>query len=199
VIAVAAEDPRIAAVIAQMPGIDMLSKEARPDPNPVPLGTRLTLVRVALVDWLRGKLGLSPRYVKVYGAPGELAIFTDPELRPRFEALMKGSPSWRNEFTPRFYLALPRYEAGTMEKLAMPLLMCLADREVYMNPKYIDSLARLARRCEVKRYQGGHFDLYHGLFDAVVADELEFLRRNDIVESFPAVRTRELPRISPNL
>lgn len=183
VIAVAAEDPRIAAVIAQMPGIDMLSKTARPDPNPVPSRTRLSLVGAAIVDGLRGALGLSPRCMKVFGAPGELAIFTDPALRPRFEALMKGSPSWRNEFTPRFYLALPRYEAGTMERLGMPLLVCQADRDAYINPTFLESLVRLAPRGEIKHYAGGHFDLYHGLFDDVVADELEFLRRTGVADA----------------
>jgi pimeloyl-ACP methyl ester carboxylesterase len=187
VIVVAAEDPRVAAVIAQMPAIDMLSKEARPDPNPVPLRTRLALVRAALGDGLRGLLGFAPHYWKVFGAPGELAIFTDPRLRPNFEALMKGSPSWRNEFTPRFYLGLPRYRAGTMEKLTMPLLVCVATREALMNQKFLESHVRLAPRHEVKRYEGGHFDLYHGLFDEVVADELEFLRRHGIAELRRAV------------
>jgi surfactin synthase thioesterase subunit len=123
--------------------------------------------------------------VKVFGRPGETAVFTDPELWPRFEALSKGSPTWRNEFTPRFYLALPRYRSGMAERVRMPLLVCVADGDVYANPKFQAWVAEQAPRGEVRHYAGEHFDLYHGLMDRVVDDQIEFLRR-----SFAAVPTR---------
>jgi hypothetical protein len=105
-------------------------------------------------------------------------VFNDPELKPRFEALKKGSQTWRNEFTPRFYLSLPRYQPGTMEKLNMPLLVCVADQEVYSNPVFQVKMAQQAPRGEVLRYPGEHFDFYHGLFEQIVADEINFLQRH---------------------
>lgn len=175
VIAVAATEPSIAAVIAQVPGLDMVSKEARATIK-VPTSVLLKLLGAAIRDAIQGFLGLPPYYVKVFGEPGETAVFSDPKLKPRFEALIKGSPTWRNEFTPRFYLALPRYQPGMMEKLHMPLLVCVAEQEVYSNPDFQTKIARQAPRGEVLTYPGEHFDFYHGLFDEVVADEIAFLQ-----------------------
>lgn len=177
VIAVAAEEPSIAAVIAQVPGLDMVSKEARATIK-VPASVLLKLLGAAVRDAIHALLGLPPYYAKVFGEPGETAVFSDPRLKPRFEALMRGSRTWRNEFTPRFYLALPRYQPGMLEKLAMPLLVCVADQEVYSNPDFQTNIARQAPRGEVLHYPGEHFDFYHGLFEEVVADEIEFLQRH---------------------
>ncbi len=177
VIAVAAEEPRIAAVIAQVPGIDMVSKEARATIK-MPTSVILRLVAAAVRDALQGFLGLAPYYAKVFGEPRETAVFSAPELKPRFEAVLKGSPTWRNEFTPRFYLAAPRYQPGTMEKLNMPLLVCVAGQEVYSNPAFQVKIAKQAPRGEVHQYPGEHFNFYHGMFEQVIADEIGFLRRH---------------------
>ena len=177
VIALAADDPKIAAVIAQVPGIDMVSAKARATIK-LPTATIIKLLGAAVVDAVRGAFGKSPYYAKVFGQPGELAIFTDPKLATRFDALQKGSPSWRNEFTPRFYLALPRYIKGTAEKIKAPLLVCIADKEVYANPDFQEWVGKQAPRGEVKRYPGGHFDFYHGMLEQVVADEIAFLRKH---------------------
>ncbi|MCE7984367.1 MAG: alpha/beta fold hydrolase [Caldilinea sp. CFX5] len=177
VIAVAAADPRIAAVIAQAPGIDMVSKEARATIKVPPVVIR-KLLTAAVRDAIQGLFGLPPYYAKVFGEPGEAAVFTAPELKPRFAALMQGSATWRNQFTPRFYLALPRYQPGTAERLVMPLLVCVADQEVYANPAFQVKIGQQAPRGEVRHYPGEHFDLYHGLFAQVIADEIDFLQRH---------------------
>jgi dienelactone hydrolase len=177
VIALAAEDPNIAAVVAQVPGIDMVSPRAKATIK-IPASTLFRLLGAAVKDALRGAFGMSPHYAKVFGKPGELAIFTDPALSHRFDALKKGSPTWRNEFTPRFYLALPRYTNGTAQKIKAPLLVCIADKEVYANPDFQEWVAKQAPRGEVKRYQGGHFDFYHDMLEQVVTDEIAFLHKH---------------------
>jgi pimeloyl-ACP methyl ester carboxylesterase len=177
VIALAAEDPSLAAVIAQVPGVDMVAKRARALIK-VPASQILRLLGAAVVDQFRGLVGLTPYYAKIFGGSNEAAVFTDPALVPRFEALRNGSPTWRNEFTPRFYLALPRYQAGSAERIMAPLLVCIADREVYGNPSFQEWVAKQAPRGEVKRYNGDHFDFYHDLFEQVVVDELSFLEKH---------------------
>ena len=177
VIAVAAAEPSIAAVIAQVPGLDMVSNEARATIQ-VPLSTLLRLLGAAVRDAIQGALGLPPYYAKVFGELSETAVFSDPKLKPRFETLMKNSRTWRNQFTPRFYLALPRYQPGMMDRLNMPLLVCVADQEVYSNPAFQVKIGQLAPRGEVLHYPGEHFDFYHGLFEQVIADEIGFLQRH---------------------
>lgn len=175
VIDIASRDPEIAAVIAQVPGIDMVRKEARATID-IPAPTLIKLLAAAVWDAVRGLLGLSPFYIKVFGQPGDLAIFTDPALKVRFDAIKQGSPTWRNEFTPRFYLAPPRYRDGAAENIKAPLLVIVAEQDVYANPKFQAEVGRRAPSGEVKHYPGGHFDIYHALFEEVVRDEIAFLR-----------------------
>ena len=177
VIVVAADDPEIAAVIAQVPGIDLASKEARATVK-LPARQIVRLLSAALRDALQGALGLPPHYAKVFGEPDEAAVFSDPALKPRFDALMAGSPTWRNQFTPRFYLNPPRYQLGTAERVTMPLLVCVADREVYGNPHFQAKIGHLAPRGEVLHYDADHFDFYHRILDQVVSAEIDFLRRH---------------------
>jgi uncharacterized protein len=171
---IAAGDARVAAVVAQVPGIDMVRKDARAT-IVIPTGTIMRLLAAAVWDGIRGALGIEPYYVKVFGKPGELAIFTDPALMPRFEALQKGSPTWRNAFTPRFYLAPPRYREGTAERIKAPLLVCIAKQDVYANPAFQAYVASRAPRGEVKRYDAPHFGLYHEAFEAASRDQAAFL------------------------
>lgn len=129
-------------------------------------------------DALHGKLGLSPYYLRIFGKPGEAAVFTDPALKSRFDALMQSGSTWENRFTPRFYLAPPRYTEGTAKRISVPLLMCLAEKEVYGNPKFLEWFAQRLPRGEVKYYPVEHFDIYHGeTFERVVGDQIAFLKR----------------------
>jgi uncharacterized protein len=175
VIAIAADDPHIAAVVSQVPGIDMVNKRARATIK-IPTMVLLKLLMAAVRDAIHGLFGLPPYYIKVFGKPGETAVFTDPTLQPRFDTMMRESRSWRNEFTPRFYLALPRYKHGTAERIKMPLLVCVADHDVYTSPTFHAWVATQAPRGEVRHYPAEHFDFYHGeMFEQVVRDQIDFL------------------------
>ena len=118
----------------------------------------------------------------MYGKPGRAAQFTDPNLKPFFEALQRESPTWRNAFTPRLLLNAPRYRDGTAERLTMPLLVCVADRDVNASPRFAEYVASRAPRGEVKHYLVGHFDVYRemnpAVFEQVMADQIAFLRKH---------------------
>ena len=179
VIAVAADDPRIAAVVSQVPLIDAW----RGGPCVKrPTGEVLGLFRAAIIDAIRGWLGRPPYLLPMYGKPGQAAQFTDPNLKPFFEALQRESPTWRNAFTPRLLLNAPRYREGTAERLTMPLLVCVADGDVNASPRFAEYVASRAPRAEVKRYSVGHFDVYRemnpAVFEQVIADQIAFLRKH---------------------
>src|SRR6185503_5664630 len=92
-----------------------------------PIREVLGLFAAAVLDALGSRLGRPPYLLPMYGRPGQAAQFTDPNLKPFFDALQRDSPTWRNAFTPRLLLAAPRYREGTAERLKMPLLVCVAD------------------------------------------------------------------------
>ena len=185
VIELAATDPRIAAVVANVPALDIFRggntaakvRQARVSRWQVVYATS-RLVLAAIIDALRGALGLSPYYIKVYGRLGE-AVFMDPSLAHLFRTVAQNSRTWRNRVTPRFFFNAPRYREGTMERIRAPLLFALARDDVEVSSAFVREKARKAPRAEVKVYPVTHFEMYHGsVFQQVAADQLAFLQRH---------------------
>jgi hypothetical protein len=120
VVAVAAEDPVLSAVVAQVPwmGVDL----RRVDPRPGGLAARLLLAA-------------------------------------------------------RSVLSLLLYRPGRRSRrLAMPLLVCIADADMMTSTRLAGRAAATAPRGELRRYPGGHLDAYvGGVFEAMVSDQIAFL------------------------
>lgn len=172
VITVAAGDPLLAAVVAQIPFTKI---EAGGDARPA--GVALRLLAAVLGDGLRALLRLSPRLIPVIGEPGEPAVFTDPHDKAILDKLAEGAPEWRNAVAARVLFPLLRYDpAPDAARLAMPLLVCLAERDTAASPARAADLARRAPRGETLRYPISHFDAYLGeWFEVIVADQIRFL------------------------
>ncbi|MET9341879.1 alpha/beta fold hydrolase [Nonomuraea sp. NPDC003804] len=176
VITVAARDPQIAAVVAQIPFNGFPKKvEGRST------GETLRLLGAIVWDAVRGKLGLRPYYIQMVGQPGELAVTASPEAEQHIQALTGGqNTSWRNSVAPRGLLRMMRYRpAEAAARLACPLLVCVAaaDRETPLETTR--ELADRAPRGELRVYPGTHFTFYTdpSLRERVVADQIDFFRR----------------------
>lgn len=171
VLAVAAEDPRIAAVISQAPFTDGIATlRAQP----------LSFVPKALAAGLRDQIGAwrgrPPHMMAAVGDPGAVAAMTSPDAKPGFEAIVEPNSLWRNEFSARVALRLGFYRPGTVTaRLAMPLLVCVCENDVVTPPGPTIAAAQRAPRGELRRYPYGHFDIYND--PQVKADQLAFLRR----------------------
>ncbi|OBI12703.1 MULTISPECIES: alpha/beta hydrolase [unclassified Mycobacterium] len=186
VLAVAATDPDIAAVVAQVPLIDGWHRGRR-------LGERLNwdvtwrtvqFTAAALRDVVGATLGQQPYLVPVVADPGEVAVFTEPEAKAAFEALGGEAVGWRNALAPRMLFALPRYRKGTAERLGMPVLMCVGDHDLQASPRFAVRIASKMKHVELQRYPVGHFDVYTGtLFEEISSVQAQFLRRQLIPQS----------------
>ncbi|GAA4975854.1 pimeloyl-ACP methyl ester carboxylesterase [Nonomuraea thailandensis] len=175
-ITVAADDPGIAAVVAQIPFNGFPKKvEGRST------GETLRLLGAIVWDALRGRLGLSPYYIPMVGRPGELAVAATPEADQHIQTLTGGQTTlWRNSVAPRGLLRMMRYRpADAAARLACPLLVCVAaqDRETPLESTRV--LAERAPRGELRAYPGTHFTFYTDpeLRERVVADQIDFYRR----------------------
>jgi fermentation-respiration switch protein FrsA (DUF1100 family) len=179
VLAVAAADPRIAAVISQAPFVDGLSAASR-----IPPATLVRLAAAGLRDAAGAALGRPPQLLPAVGSPGDVAAMTDPEAEPGFRAIVAPDSLWRNEFVARLMLTLPAYRPGTAtERLGMPLLVCVADADRTTPPGPAVRAAERAPRGELRRYPVGHFAIYLGeTFEQVVADQVDFLSRYVITQ-----------------
>ncbi|MEV0033922.1 alpha/beta fold hydrolase [Nocardia sp. NPDC050793] len=177
VITVAAGDPRIAAVVAQIPFNGFPKRvEGRST------GATLKLLAAIVWDALRGALGLSPYYIRMVGHTGELAVTAGPEAEHHIQALAGDRNTlWRNTVAPRGLLQMMRYRpAESAPRLTCPLLVCAAeqDRETPLETSRV--LAERAPRGELAVYPGTHFTFYTdpGFRDRVVADQIAFYRRS---------------------
>ena len=186
VINLAADEAGIAAVVANVPAIDMFFKGLRGRfvPPHLHLGkgtvarSLLTLVAAALLDAVRGAVGLSPHYVPVYGPLGQ-AIFSDPALADLFRDVEEHAPSWRNRVTPRFFFSAPRYREGTVERISVPLMVTVARDDEVISTSFLKRTVAKAPHHVIREYPVRHFEMYHGAVrDAVAADQLAFLQEH---------------------
>lgn len=178
VLEVAADDPSIAAVVSQVPMIDgwHRGRNLRQRLNGEVLARTLQFTVAAVRDVVRAWRGRSPHLVPVVAAPGQVAVFTEPDALATFEALGGEATGWRNALAPRFFFALPRYKKGTAERLTMPLLMCLAEHDLQASSAFAARVAARAPRAEIRHFAGGHFDVYGPtLFEQMSVVEATFL------------------------
>ena len=192
VLAVAATDARIAAVVAQVPWVGIEFGRASPRSQQA---TRKLFV-AAFRDALRGLLRRPPYLIKVVGQPGELAAFTDPDARVWMDVLASGAPTWRNAIAARVLFSMLLYRPGTKAKqLAMPLLFCIADQDTAGSTALALRAAGQARHAEVRHYPLTHFAVYAGEgFEQVVADQVTFLQMH-LLTGKEAVRHDEVARV----
>lgn len=187
VIAVAAEDPRLAAVVAQVPLIDArrTGRSLRQRLRRALTRSVLKLLLAAGRDMVRAKTQRPPCLAQVIGYPGDDAVFTSADAREAFAALGGERVGWRNAFAPRFLFGLPRYQPGTAERLVMPLLVCVADLDLEASPAFAVEVAGRAARGEVRHYRAGHFDVYvEPLRSQIIADQIAFLRQQLLVPGY---------------
>ncbi|MGE2719802.1 alpha/beta hydrolase [Mycolicibacterium celeriflavum] len=172
VVTAAARDPRIAAVIAQIPFNGFPKKvEGRSTV------ATLRLLWAMAVDAVRGALGAAPAYIKAVGEPGDLAVMATVEAQRTIEGMQ--SPTWRNEIAPRALFAMMRYKPGDhAPRVEAPVLVCIGKRDKETQEADAAQIAERAPRCELKLYDLAHFDFYRDdVRRQVIADQIAFLRR----------------------
>lgn len=171
VLAVAADDPRIKAVIAQAPFTDSVAVARR-----MPVRTLLRAGAVALRDLVAARRGRAPVYLPAVGPPGTVAVLSESDALSGFAAIVGPESLWRNEVAARILLAVLSYRPFRFAgRLGMPALFCVCDADTTTPPGPSVRAARDAPRGELRRYPYGHFDIYHD--PQVKADQVDFLRR----------------------
>ncbi len=181
---VASVDNSIAAVVCNMPALDSVKgsnfkakAKAANATFAVIVSTTLRLMMWGLADRIKGLLGLSPYYIKVYGAPGE-SIFTDPNLVDRFKKLGNSGSRWQNKVAARVLFNLPRYKYGTIERIKAPIFVALAANDIELNNNYVREKFA-GSGAEIREYQYDHFSMYHDqAFEDVVKDQIIFLKKH---------------------
>ncbi|MDX6636225.1 MAG: uncharacterized protein QOF06_2428 [Solirubrobacterales bacterium] len=166
-LAAAAGDRRVAAAISQVPFLDLVRQAHRSSPR---VSARMLLAAA------RGD------YLPAVGAPQEAAFIIAPGAEAGWRHVVEiGEDSrWRNRVSARWLLGRPYRPARLASKLHCPWLVCVGESDRVAKPGPAIAAARRAPLGELRTYPGvDHFDIYDGPeHEAVVADQLEFLRRH---------------------
>ena len=175
VVAVAADDPRVAGVIAQNAAMDgpLAVLEILRYAGP---GQLLRLVGHCLRDLVAALLRRPPHLVPLVGPPGTVAAMTAPGAESGFLAI--AGPTFRNELQARGILPiLVNRPVARASRLRMPLFLAVALQDNVAPTSAVDKVARRTEGpVRMERYNVGHFDLYRGEpFEKCVAAQVEFL------------------------
>lgn len=175
VIASAARDQNVAAAIAQCPFTDGIASALAMD-----LRSSFKVTAMALVDILRGLIGMTPLMVATSGPPHSAALMTAPDAHGGYLALVPGKSSFRNHVAARLAVNILRYRPGRRAaKVSCPILFCICETDSVAPAAPTRRYAKKAPCGEVRLYRAGHFDIYVGeAFERVVADQLDFLKRH---------------------
>jgi uncharacterized protein len=167
-LAAAAADPRVAAAVSQVPFLTM----AQAHRSPLRVQGRMIVA------------ALGGRHLPAVGQPGEAAFINAPggELGWRHVVAGGEDSRWRNRVSARWLLASPFTfnHARHARSLHCPWLVCVGEADRVAAPGIAIRAARRAALGELRTYPGvDHFDVYDGPeHEAIVADEIEFLRRH---------------------
>jgi len=166
-LAAAAADPQMAAAVSQVPFLTMAQAHRSP------LRTQGRMIVAAL----RG------RHLPAVGQPGEAAFINAPgsEAGWRHVVATGEESRWRDRVSSRWLLTAPLTfnHARLAGGLHCPWLVCVGEADRVATPGVAIRATRQAPLGELRTYPGvDHFDIYDGPeHEAIVADEIEFLRR----------------------
>ncbi len=175
VVAMAARDTAIAAVISQVPHLD--------GPATAMAAGMVRNIRLGLAafrDSTRSIRNLEPYYVPIVGAPGSLAAMSAPGDLEGVMGLVPEGHEYDERVAARIFPAIAGYSPGRLaSKLNMPWLVQIALKDLTTPEGPARKAAKRAPRGECIAYDLGHFEVYvPPAFERTVSDQIDFLKRH---------------------
>ncbi len=174
---IAATDGRLRGAIAQNPLVDGLAAITM-----VPPARSLRLFAVGALDRLGSLLGRPPGYVPAGVAAGEFGAVANGVAFAGLEIIRpKDGSEWHNRVAARSLLGLAAHRpVRKAAEIGCPILLVVAEHDTIAPIGPALRVAERARKAELFRSRGDHYDVYEGGqdYDRVVNAEVEFLHRH---------------------
>lgn len=179
VIVAAAEDHRIAGMIAQCPFTDGFASGTN-----LPVLTALKVGARAVADIVAAKFGRGPLLIPSAGEPGDVALMVSPDTYAGVHKLNPHELPIDIDVSARFALDIIRQFPGRHAKnVTCPAHFALCARDSVAPAAKSLHYAQQALRSEIAVYDVGHFDIYvDDAFEANIADQIRFLRHHFPIE-----------------
>jgi len=177
VVAVAAQDRRVAAAISMTPAMDGVLALAQMARTASPREMRGAITN-GLRDALRGATGRAPHHVPIVGRRGSAAVFTAPGAEEALLAL--AGPAWRNAVCARSVFGMPfNRPIRSAPRLECPLLIQVGTEDtIAPTDDARRTAAKAGPRAELREYPVDHLDVYDGPGrDELLTDQIDFARR----------------------
>ncbi|MEV0033530.1 alpha/beta hydrolase [Nocardia sp. NPDC050793] len=177
VVAVAAQDRRVAAIVSLTPAMDgfaTLAQLARY----AGVGQLARAAAHGLRDVARALTERTPYHVPIVGPPGSAAMMSTPGAEEA--CLSMAGPTWRNEVCARTALEVGLNRPITFaSRVPCPMLVQVGTNDRVAPPAAARrTAAKAGQLAQLREYPVDHFDVYHGPWQQrALADQLEFLTR----------------------
>jgi uncharacterized protein len=175
VIAVASEDPAIAAIVSHVPFVDPIATVRQ-------LGTSFAIraVGAGLRDWLRAITFRSPYYIPVYGEPGTLACLATADSAEGYRAMVPPDSDWQNACPARCLLSSLFYRPrSAAPRVRCPAFVILAEKDTLSPSGAIRKMVQRMPNATLLALPEGHFSIYGGAtLETVAAADIDFLKRH---------------------
>lgn len=177
VIAVAAQDRRIAAVVSMTPATDGLAASAQ-IARYAGAGQLLRTVGHGLRDLTRQLTRRQPHHIPVVAQPGQVAMISTSGAEEAYTSI--AGPTWRNQVCARTSLEVAVNRPIThARRLGCPILVQAGAHDRVAPPAAARrAAAKAGALAELHEYPVDHFDVYDGPWqERMLRDQLEFLAR----------------------
>lgn len=169
----AAEDKKVAAVLAQVPFVDGFSTAKK-----LGLGFILRATWHGIIDLMRMVFKKPPYAVSIVAPYDKFGVMCTPESYPGYMAIVDKSSTWQNQCPARILLTAPRYRPITRaRKIKCPTLLIAGEKDSLIDIQAVRKAARRIEGAMLIEYEWGHFDIYHGKpFESVLSNQINFLK-----------------------
>ncbi len=171
VITLAAEDPGISAIVAQVPYVGGIEVK-------LSLGNTLKAAGSIIGDKIAALFG-SAVTVPIVGPEGSFACMASSEAM-QFLDIVDDASDWNNRVPARALVTLGAYQPRDVaDKVTCPALVVVGEADETTPPDLARAAAARMPKAEVTSFDAGHFEVYlPPLFDEVVGQQTTFLAKH---------------------